>query len=312
MFLDDRACYEVLQSNIPRASLGKFWPHDFGLSGKIRDRRPHRGRGSVGDPDAEGNDRFHFAYVGMKNGIYYFTGEKDYTSIVYQSEELSAEIEKKLEKKRKGWSVRNVEADPKNKGHNQFTPRDWLVKNGAPSSAKSKRKKKKSLADHKVPEWLLDKPRPVNEVATPDTTRHARSGFQDDVDAALWEAQNSAAEFPTKRRKLHSGHEGPLPQHHSSSPSQMFPFHGQTVGHHPVPYNPLAPIGNGTHQESTCPYTESRAYASQLEKDLETAHDVISEQKTKIARLEEADVEKGEVIEQLRRELQDLRWSVGR
>lgn len=313
VFLDDRACYEVMQSNVPRASLGKFWPHDFGLSGKLRDRRPHRGRGSIGDPDAEGNDQYDYTQVGIKNARYYFTGEKDYTPIIYRSAELSAEIAKKLEKKRKGWAVRNTKGDPKMRGHNQFTPKDWLVKNDASSGTKKRKKKK---ADHKIPEWLLDKPKQAGarQGAAPGRSQDPTQTYSALQQWAGSGGADGAGSPQSKRRRVESDTR-PGQEEQSSSPSQMFPFHRQTVGHQEVPvnlYNSLAPIRNGYHQESACPYTGSRNYASQLEKDLATAHDIISEQKGKIAELEQADAEKQSLIEDLRREMQDLRWSTGR
>lgn len=84
VILDDRAAYEVFTSDIPRANIVKLWSHDFGGAGKIRARRPHRGRGAIGDPDAAGDDKYHFVKVGTKNDKYFFTGEKDYKPIIYR------------------------------------------------------------------------------------------------------------------------------------------------------------------------------------------------------------------------------------
>lgn len=267
----------------------------------------------MGDPDAEGNDRYEFTTIGQKNARYYFTGEKDYTPIIYRSEELSAEIAKKLEKKRKGWSVRNTEGDPKLRGHNQFTPKELLVKHGAPSNSKSK-KGKQTMVGHQTADWLLDKPVQAEDLDGSQTPEHAA---EDEVFAAgptgqhLGPADDASgfAEPEAKRRRV-DGVGAP-----SSSPDQMFPFQRQTVDQHAISsriYNPFASIAQGAHQESTCPYTESRAYASQLEKDLAKAAETISEQKKKIAELEEADTCKQGLVEELQREVQDLRWSIRR
>lgn len=289
VLLDDRAAFEIIKSDIPRTSLGKFWSHDFGLSGKIRDRRPHRGRGSIGDPDAEGNDQYDFSYVGIKNVRYYFTGEKDYAPVIYSSEDLSAEIAKNLAKKRKGWSVRNKDGkDPKEKGHNQFTPQEWLVKNGAPSKSTTKsRKKKKSLADHKVPEWLLDKPEQMDEAAGPHDPFANTPG---DTPFRYGATCHPAGfdERQAKKRKV-----GTDKNLAASGPGKLFQSHYNDTTQQVTPsgFNYRLMPNVNTHDDANCPYTESRSYAVQLEKDLATAHDIISEQKGRIVELERTNAE---------------------
>lgn len=301
VLLDDRAAFEIIKSDIPRTSLGKFWSHDFGLSGKIRDRRPHRGRGSIGDPDAEGNDQYDFSYIGIKNVRYYFTGEKDYTPVIYQSEELSAEISKNLEKKRKGWSVRNKDGkDPKERGHNQFTPQEWLVKNGAPSQSTTKSKKKnKTLADHKVPEWLLDRPKRTGESPAP---HDPFSNIQGDASPQHEDVDRTAGvdEPQAKRRRLGTGEDLA-----ASGPGKLFSSHHQGTAQQVTPssFNYRLSPNTNPHNDADCPYTESRTYAVQLEKDLATAHDIISDQKSRIAELERTNVEKERMIGELRRQL---------
>ncbi|KAK5114424.1 hypothetical protein LTR85_010247 [Meristemomyces frigidus] len=142
VILDDRAAYEVFASGIPKTTSVKFWSHDFGGAGKLRARRPHRGRGATRDPDAEGDDKYHTAQVGMKNDKYYFTGEKEYKPIIYRiaaPEAVAAETPVEQSRKRKATSPATDEPrDLRKHGHNQYTPKEELVKYGAPTSAKGR------------------------------------------------------------------------------------------------------------------------------------------------------------------------------
>ncbi|KAF2479195.1 hypothetical protein BDY17DRAFT_327976 [Neohortaea acidophila] len=126
VILDDRAVHDLIESDLPRAHLSKWWPHDFANQGKIRVKRPHRGRGAIGDPDAEGDDKYYFEKHGTKDEKYYFTGEPGYRPIVYISSEpeppapSEQDIQQQLEARKR-----------KVQGHNQYTPLDQLVKYGA-------------------------------------------------------------------------------------------------------------------------------------------------------------------------------------
>ncbi|CAK4032951.1 Hypothetical predicted protein [Lecanosticta acicola] len=128
VILDDRAAFEVLKSDIQRAKLVHHWPHDFGGTGKLRIRRPHRGRAAIKDPSAEGDAKFESTQPGNKKD-YYFTGVKDFQSIKYRYEPPKPE-----EKRKKRKPSRDEEDyNPRGHGHNQYTPKDMLVKHGAPS-----------------------------------------------------------------------------------------------------------------------------------------------------------------------------------
>lgn len=103
------------------------------MNGKIRNRRPHRGRGVIGDPDAQGDDKYSFALLGKKNERYYFTGEKDYTPIIYRSPQTA---KLKAPVKRKATSPVEDDTEPKRRWHNQYTPKELLVKNQPKATVK--------------------------------------------------------------------------------------------------------------------------------------------------------------------------------
>lgn len=68
VYLDDKACYEVLSSGLFSANqLGKCWPYDFTQVGKLRATRPNRGRAACLD---DGKIATSF----RSNKIYYFKG----------------------------------------------------------------------------------------------------------------------------------------------------------------------------------------------------------------------------------------------
>ncbi|KAK3707919.1 hypothetical protein LTR37_011771 [Vermiconidia calcicola] len=133
VILDDATAHACLTSNIPRTFLPKWWGYDFAGAGFARARRGHRGRGAIGDADAPGNEKFHFTKVGVKSERYYFTGEKDYTPVIYRI--ADPEVVKELfQPAKRGFpSPPPKKALPGNRhGHNQFTPKDQMVKHGAP------------------------------------------------------------------------------------------------------------------------------------------------------------------------------------
>ncbi|KAI7171470.1 hypothetical protein KC316_g13193 [Hortaea werneckii] len=161
VILDDRAAHEVLTSNIPRATIVRFWSHDFGGPGRIRARRPHRGRSAISNPTATGDERYFSTEVGMRGEKYYFTGEKNYTPIAYQIPP-SEEVIKPQSSKRKAASPPTDEPkDPRKHGHNQYTPKDQLVKYGAPSQAKGRKRYRERintfLRRSPSPEWAKDR-----------------------------------------------------------------------------------------------------------------------------------------------------------
>ena len=131
--LDDRACYEVQISDMHRKTLAESYTYDFASAGKIRARRPHRGRGAIGDPDAPGDEKYLFGKTGVKEDRYYFTGEKDYRPIVYRSQggDLIEPGKTKPSALAKPTPFRKLL-------HNQHTRKELLVKNGAQSYSKSR------------------------------------------------------------------------------------------------------------------------------------------------------------------------------
>jgi hypothetical protein len=150
VILDDRTAHEVLASNIPRTHLAKYWPHDFAGNGSIRARRPNRGRGAIGDLEASSQERFYHATIAnRKDGKrYYFTGETDYQPIIWHSEDWNAMIGVFKPK------IKRLPTPPKKEpskwnhhGHNQFTPKDQLVKYGAPRKGSSFRRCREKTRD---------------------------------------------------------------------------------------------------------------------------------------------------------------------
>ena len=133
VILDDRSAYECFASKIPRQYLKQYWNHDFGGTGVVRARRSHRGRGSVGDKDAKGDDKYNFTRLGKGGGDkYHFTGEKEYTPIIYRTSDVKLSIAAFKPAKRGLPSAPPKKELPSNKhGHNQFTPKDQMVKYGA-------------------------------------------------------------------------------------------------------------------------------------------------------------------------------------
>lgn len=138
VILDDRAAREVLASDFPRTHITRFWPHDFGGNGSIRARRPHRGRGAIapdGGLEAKGRDRFAFAMIANKKDgeRYYFTGEAGYNPVIWSSEDYRLMIGVfKPEIKKLPTPPPKNQLKWNQHGHNQFTPKDQLVKFGAP------------------------------------------------------------------------------------------------------------------------------------------------------------------------------------
>ncbi|RMY76300.1 hypothetical protein D0863_02045 [Hortaea werneckii] len=161
VILDDRAAHEVLASDIPRASIVRFWSHDFGGPGRIRARRPHRGRNAISNPNATGDEKYFSTEVGMRGEKYYFTGEKNYTPIAYHTPPANAAIEVQVSKRKAASPLPEEPKDPRKHGHNQYTPKDQLVKYGAPSQAKGRKRCRERintfLRRSPSPEWAKDR-----------------------------------------------------------------------------------------------------------------------------------------------------------
>ncbi|KAK0897367.1 hypothetical protein LTR91_016225 [Friedmanniomyces endolithicus] len=140
VILDDRAAWEVLESDIARRVILVFWPHDFAGTGTIRHRRPHRGRAAIKDLNAVGDLKYHFALHGHRKERYYFTGAKD-----YKPASTPAPTEAEPSNKRKASPAETEPENPRKHGHNQHTPKDQMVKYGAPSMNKGKSRYRERL-----------------------------------------------------------------------------------------------------------------------------------------------------------------------
>lgn len=155
VILDDRAVWEILDSNIPRAQLAKRWSHDFSGQANIRHRRPHRGRAAVKDEDAEAEtDKYHSFKTSNSAKVppYYFFGEKDFTPIFYQELPRAAEESEPID-----------DTPEKPKQHNQYTAPELLVRNGAQSASLTKGKYRPRvntfLRRSPSPPWVKDRSR---------------------------------------------------------------------------------------------------------------------------------------------------------
>lgn len=136
--LDDRAVYEVLESDIPRAKLSQNWPHEFGGPGKLRARRAHRGRPAIKDTNVNGDAKYQSTVTANGKETYFFTGEKDFQPIFYRYE--APKEEPKKSKRKRMPSPTSEEYNPRGHGHNQYTPKDMMVKNGAASFSLKEKK----------------------------------------------------------------------------------------------------------------------------------------------------------------------------
>nr|OQO28391.1 hypothetical protein B0A51_04884 [Rachicladosporium sp. CCFEE 5018] len=134
VLLDDRALYEVLTSNIPKLVAAREWSHDLSGPGKLRVRRVHRGRSALPNEDGE----IPSIDFGGRVGKYVFCGEKDYEEMRYR--ELSPECIPEPPA-----PVRDSTPKKTNRGHNQFTPVDQLVRFGAPSKSETRGKYKQRV-----------------------------------------------------------------------------------------------------------------------------------------------------------------------
>ncbi|CZT25164.1 uncharacterized protein RCC_10893 [Ramularia collo-cygni] len=139
VFLDDRAAFEVLTSDIQRIRLNHDWPHDFAANGRIRARRTHRGRPAIKDPLTS---EYHSAPL-TNTSKYHFTGEKDYKPVIYRvpPPTPSEPTVEEIIRKRKAEDAADLTLyNARGHGHNQHTPRDMMVKFGAPTFSRKKPK----------------------------------------------------------------------------------------------------------------------------------------------------------------------------
>ncbi|KAM0712911.1 hypothetical protein Q7P35_000362 [Cladosporium inversicolor] len=157
VILDDRAAYEILQSNIPRAQLTKRWSHDFNGQANVRHRRTHRGRPAYKDEQATSeNDKYlSFKPTAKAAAPYFFSGENNYNPVIYH--DLPAAPAETPEPD-------NEDDTPvKPKRHNQYTAPYLLVRNGAESASLTKGKYRPRvntfLRRSPSPPWVKDRKR---------------------------------------------------------------------------------------------------------------------------------------------------------
>nr|POE74628.1 hypothetical protein CFP56_37159 [Quercus suber] len=82
--LDDRAAWQVYNSDIPKSHRAQFWPDDFITGGALRKLRRNRGRSAIGDPNARGLHQYSFGYTSPNTfDKYYFIGEQYYRPVAY-------------------------------------------------------------------------------------------------------------------------------------------------------------------------------------------------------------------------------------
>lgn len=157
VILDDRATYEILQSNIPRAQLTKRWSHDFNGQANVRHRRTHRGRPAYKDEQATSeNDKYHsFKPTAKVAAPYFFSGENNYKPVIYHDLPLApAETPEPDDED---------DSPAKPKQHNQYTAPHLLVRNGAESASLTKGKYRPRvntfLRRSPSPPWVKDRKR---------------------------------------------------------------------------------------------------------------------------------------------------------
>lgn len=173
VILDDRAVYEVLQSNIPRAQLSKRWSHDFSGQAAVRHRRAHCGRPAYKEEEADDESGKYqsFKPSGKNAPLYLFSGEKDYEPVFYHDlppAEETPEPEAELD---------DTPAKPKQ--HNQYTAPELLVRNGAQSASLTKGKYRPRvntfLRRSPSPPWVKDRKRLFGGVGIGRTAANAPS-----------------------------------------------------------------------------------------------------------------------------------------
>ncbi|KAI7367694.1 hypothetical protein KC336_g21174, partial [Hortaea werneckii] len=120
--------------------------------------------------NATGEEKYFSTEVGMKGEKYHFTGEKNYVPIAYQTPPAEEAIEPPSSKRKAASPPVDEQKDPKKHGHNQYTPKDQLVKYGAPSQAKGKKRYRERintfLRRSPSPEWAKDRAKLYGGVGT--------------------------------------------------------------------------------------------------------------------------------------------------
>lgn len=192
VILDDRAVYDILESNIPRAQLSKRWSHDFSGQANVRHRRAHRGRPAYKDENGiSEKDKYHsFKPTGKNAPLYYFSGEKEFEPTFYHDlPEQPAEASD------------SDDAPTKPRQHNQYTAPELLVRNGAQSASLTKGKYRPRvntfLRRSPSPPWVQDRKRLFGGVGIgrpgADVTGNASSSVRFDFSFAAAPAPDLTA-----------------------------------------------------------------------------------------------------------------------
>ncbi|KAI7151650.1 hypothetical protein KC352_g28308 [Hortaea werneckii] len=106
----------------------------------------------------------------MRGEKYYFTGEKNYAPIAYHTPPVNEAIEPQVSKRKAVSPPPEESKDPRKHGHNQYTPKDQLVKYGAPSQAKGRKRYRERintfLRRSPSPEWAKDRAKLYGGIGT--------------------------------------------------------------------------------------------------------------------------------------------------
>lgn len=107
----------------------------------MRVRRTHCGRPAFKD---RLKSEYHSTPL-TKTSNYYFTGEKNYKPVIYRApppEPPEPAVQELIRKRRIEDAADPALYNPRAHGHNQFTPKDMMVKHGAPTFSRKKTKGK--------------------------------------------------------------------------------------------------------------------------------------------------------------------------
>lgn len=129
VILDDKACYDILQSEAYTArERGKYWIHDFATGGNVRIGRVNRGRAALASivdggelinrGDVTGPQEVGWAVMGdKKNGKkYYFTGERNgYRGVRFGESEVISSPESESQQEEES-AVVEIDDQPEDNG----------------------------------------------------------------------------------------------------------------------------------------------------------------------------------------------------
>lgn len=294
-----------------------FWSHDFGGPGGIRSRRPHRGRAAIKDASALGNAKYQSTYFHKCDKVYHFSGEPNYKPIVYRSVQPKPDVTEK----RKATSPAEEEK-PKKRAHNQYTPKEQLVKKGAPSDAKGQQRYRARintfLRRSPSPPWVKNRAKLYGGIAENARAYTASASLQGFVDTApsASEPQDSAKEVSlwmepddsvpgladTSMEDANANAE----TDEEAESEEEFPFtrgaKGNTVAPHRLPVKTATSDWNASTDEQAL-----SAHSASSFRDLASANQTIEQQKAKIDGLQDALSGAKDAIELLKEEVSGLK-----